>query len=176
MQAGNDVVLTFTLPQQTVDRRPLQQLPAIEIYRDFETVSGSRSSRVSRSSGNANAAGHHPRGDGGQLRRAGPHPLHRYAARGRFRAASRRRCGLLRFERESREKTFGEFECAARCASIPRSYPIGDLKAEVTRCGHRAHAGPRLRRRSPAPRRRSSCYHVYRGMPGARRGRRASGD
>ncbi|MDR3720966.1 MAG: fibronectin type III domain-containing protein [Candidatus Acidoferrales bacterium] len=34
-QAGNDVILTFTLPQQTVDRRPLQQLPAIEIYRDF---------------------------------------------------------------------------------------------------------------------------------------------
>src|ERR1017187_8126246 len=34
-QAGNDVILTFTLPQQTVDRRPLQQSPAIEIYRDF---------------------------------------------------------------------------------------------------------------------------------------------
>jgi hypothetical protein len=35
VQAGNDVNLTFTLPQQTVDRRPLQELPAIEIYRDF---------------------------------------------------------------------------------------------------------------------------------------------
>jgi hypothetical protein len=34
-QAGNDVVLTFTLPQQTADRRPLQRLPEIEIYRDF---------------------------------------------------------------------------------------------------------------------------------------------
>ena len=34
-QTGNDVVLTFTMPQQTADRRPLEQLPEIEIYRDF---------------------------------------------------------------------------------------------------------------------------------------------
>ncbi|HEY4710160.1 MAG TPA: hypothetical protein VIH46_08325 [Candidatus Acidoferrales bacterium] len=34
-QAGNDVVLTFTLPEQTADRRPMQRLPEIEIYRDF---------------------------------------------------------------------------------------------------------------------------------------------
>jgi len=32
-QSGNDVVLTFTLPTETVDRRPLDQLPAIEIYK-----------------------------------------------------------------------------------------------------------------------------------------------
>jgi hypothetical protein len=34
-QTGNDVVLTFTLPEQTADRRPLQRVPEIEIYRDF---------------------------------------------------------------------------------------------------------------------------------------------
>jgi hypothetical protein len=34
-QAGNDVDLMFTLPQQSVERRPLKQLPEIEIYRDF---------------------------------------------------------------------------------------------------------------------------------------------
>jgi hypothetical protein len=39
MQAGNDVVLTFSLPQQAVDKRPLQQIPSVEIYRDIETVS-----------------------------------------------------------------------------------------------------------------------------------------
>jgi hypothetical protein len=33
VQAGNVVVLRFTLPKETVDRRPLKQLPAIEIYR-----------------------------------------------------------------------------------------------------------------------------------------------
>ncbi len=33
VQAGNDVVLRFTLPNETVDRRPLKQVPVIEIYR-----------------------------------------------------------------------------------------------------------------------------------------------
>jgi hypothetical protein len=36
-QAGNDVVLTFTLPKDTVDRRPLVDIPSIEIYRDVRT-------------------------------------------------------------------------------------------------------------------------------------------
>jgi hypothetical protein len=35
-QSGNDVILTFTLPGETPDHRPLKQAPAIEIYRDFE--------------------------------------------------------------------------------------------------------------------------------------------
>jgi fibronectin type 3 domain-containing protein len=34
-QAGNDVILTFTLPKETVDHRPLDT-PTIEIYRDIE--------------------------------------------------------------------------------------------------------------------------------------------
>ena len=32
-QTANDIVLTFTLPTETVDRRPLKETPAIEIYR-----------------------------------------------------------------------------------------------------------------------------------------------
>jgi hypothetical protein len=36
-QSGNDVVLTFALPQQTVDGRLLDQPPSIEIFRDFES-------------------------------------------------------------------------------------------------------------------------------------------
>jgi hypothetical protein len=35
-QAGNDVVLFFSLPDETVDHRPLRHLPAVEIYRAFE--------------------------------------------------------------------------------------------------------------------------------------------
>src|SRR5580692_9209385 len=35
-QVGNDVILTFTLPSETVDHRPLRGTPAVEIYRDFE--------------------------------------------------------------------------------------------------------------------------------------------
>lgn len=36
-QQGNDVVLTFTLPKETVERHPLKEIPAIEIHRDFVT-------------------------------------------------------------------------------------------------------------------------------------------
>lgn len=35
-QSGDNVVLTFTLPKDTVDHRPLADTPAIEIYRDVE--------------------------------------------------------------------------------------------------------------------------------------------
>jgi hypothetical protein len=35
IQSGNQINLSFTLPTQAVDRRPLQELPTIEIYRDF---------------------------------------------------------------------------------------------------------------------------------------------
>jgi hypothetical protein len=35
-QQGNDVILTFTLPKDTVDHRPLKKTPAIEFYRGFD--------------------------------------------------------------------------------------------------------------------------------------------
>jgi hypothetical protein len=38
VQSGTDVLLTFTLPEQAVDNRPLAELPTIEIYRDFFTA------------------------------------------------------------------------------------------------------------------------------------------
>jgi hypothetical protein len=34
-QSGNNVVLTFTLPRETIDQRPLKELPTIEIWRSF---------------------------------------------------------------------------------------------------------------------------------------------
>ncbi|MGA8450090.1 MAG: hypothetical protein WB707_07660 [Candidatus Acidiferrales bacterium] len=37
-QRGNDTILSFTLPKESVDRRPLKQPPTIEIYRDFAAV------------------------------------------------------------------------------------------------------------------------------------------
>src|ERR1700689_2766977 len=39
-QLGNDVTLPFTLPKQTVDLRPLNHAPAIEVYCKFESVPG----------------------------------------------------------------------------------------------------------------------------------------
>jgi hypothetical protein len=38
-QQDDNVILSFTLPRQSVDRRPLKETPAIEIYRDFAPVS-----------------------------------------------------------------------------------------------------------------------------------------
>jgi hypothetical protein len=35
-QQGDDLILTFTLPKDTVDHRPLKNIPAIEIYRSFD--------------------------------------------------------------------------------------------------------------------------------------------
>jgi hypothetical protein len=37
-QQGDDAILSFTLPKESVDRRPLKQSPTIEIYRDFAPV------------------------------------------------------------------------------------------------------------------------------------------
>lgn len=39
-QQGNTVILTFTLPKETVERHPLREVPAIEIYRDFLAPAG----------------------------------------------------------------------------------------------------------------------------------------
>jgi hypothetical protein len=39
-QQGNEVILTFTTPKETVEHHPLKQTPAVEIYRKFEAVSG----------------------------------------------------------------------------------------------------------------------------------------
>jgi hypothetical protein len=38
VQSGSDVLLTFTLPEEAVDNRPLPESPTIEIYRDFFTA------------------------------------------------------------------------------------------------------------------------------------------
>jgi hypothetical protein len=35
-QQGNEVILTFTLPKDTVEHRPLRKTPAIQIYRGFD--------------------------------------------------------------------------------------------------------------------------------------------
>ncbi len=53
-QRGNDAILSFTLPKESVDRRPLKQQPTIEIYRDFAAVP------ASSGAANANAAPNAP--------------------------------------------------------------------------------------------------------------------
>jgi hypothetical protein len=43
-QQGNDVILTFTLPRDTVDHHPLKKTSAIEIYRGFDPPGATTSS------------------------------------------------------------------------------------------------------------------------------------
>jgi hypothetical protein len=47
VQQGNSVLLTFTLPKETVTRHPLDQPPTIEIYRDFAPVPPSSAAKSS---------------------------------------------------------------------------------------------------------------------------------
>jgi hypothetical protein len=42
-QQGNDVILSFTMPKDTVDHRPLKKTPAIEIYRGFDPAAAAPS-------------------------------------------------------------------------------------------------------------------------------------
>lgn len=42
-QTGNTVVLTFTVPKETVDRNPLADPPAVEIYRAIHASGASAS-------------------------------------------------------------------------------------------------------------------------------------
>lgn len=53
-QRGNEVGLTFTLPKESVDRRPLQQPPTIEIYRDFAPLSAAAANANTAPSAPAN--------------------------------------------------------------------------------------------------------------------------
>ena len=41
-QQGDNVTLTFTLPKDSVEGRELKQPPAIEIFRDFQSVPPAR--------------------------------------------------------------------------------------------------------------------------------------
>jgi hypothetical protein len=43
-QQGDNVILTFTFPKESVEGRELKQPPAIEIFRDFQTVPASSTS------------------------------------------------------------------------------------------------------------------------------------
>jgi hypothetical protein len=133
-QQGDDVILTFTLPRESVDRHPLRQPPAIEIYRDFAPIS----------SGAANAAPNAP---------ANPTPLvtippamvDQYQTRDRIRYVDSlkpedftQHPGTLALyivrTRASLKKASADSNVAALRIE-PAADPITDLGAETTRQG-----------------------------------------
>ena len=157
VQAGNDVVLTFTVPQQAVDRRPLDQLPSVEIYRDFQTPEQTRPSA-------------HP----ALLVTVPAAMVENYVEQGHFRFSDALRPedfaqhpgGVAIYSVQTRVSE-RKVSAASNLASV-RIYPaaeaITDLRTEVT------HAAVILTWTPPGKTAAGTAppitvYHIYRGVP-----------
>jgi hypothetical protein len=136
-QSGNEAVLTFTLPNETADHRPLKQPPAIEIYRDFAPVPAA--------GGPAPATGEpHPRVSASPtlLVTIPPAMVARYTQQGHVRYADALQAGDFSAHPDSvavytvRTRASEKKESADSNAASVRLYPppdpIPDLKAEIT--------------------------------------------
>ena len=133
-QSGNSVVLAFTLPQDTTDRRPLAQPPAIEIYRNFESATGTAAPPVP-------AVPAHP-----ELLVTIPSAMvDRYATQGRIRYVDSLNASDFTQHPDSiavyvvRTRASAKKESAnsnpASLRLYPAPTPIEDAKAEITRSG-----------------------------------------
>jgi hypothetical protein len=161
-QEGNDVVLTFTLPQQTVDRRPLQQLPAIEIYRDFGKLPAAGQARVAAP-------------ENATLLVTIPAAIEdRYLEQGRIHFSDTLRAedfaqhpdSVVIYEVRTRisEKKPSANSNVASVRLYPALDAIGDLKAENTRSGVAlTWTAPEKTPAGPAP--AIAGYRIYRGEP-----------
>lgn len=147
-QSGNDVILTFTLPKETVEHRPLKQPPAIEIYRGI------------------GAAGPAP------LLVTIPSAMTgRYIEQGRFRYADSLDAAAFRslpsihavysIRTRASEKKASAASNAASLVVYPAPEPIADLKAELTPSGVRLQWAPPQRTVTGSPPSLSG-YHIYR--------------
>jgi hypothetical protein len=159
-QAGNDVNLTFTLPQQTVDRRPLQELPAIEIYRDFAKALATGQARVTAP-------------ENATLLVTIPAAMEdRYLEQGHIHYSDSLRAEDFAQHPDSiaiytvRTRISEKKPSANSNVIVVRIYPaleaIGDLKADVTRAGVALEwAAPEKTPAGSTP--SVAAYHVYRG-------------
>jgi hypothetical protein len=136
-QSGNEMVLTFTLPNETVDHRPLKQPPAIEIYRDFAPAPAA--------GGPAPATGEpHPRVAASPtlVVTIPPAMVDRYAQQGHVRYADALQAGdfaghtdsvaVYTVRTRASEKKDSADSNAASVRLYPPPDPISDLKAEIT--------------------------------------------
>jgi len=159
VQAGNAVALTFSLPQQAVDKRPLRELPSVEIYRSFtKAPEPGRNGAVIVS---------------GQLLVTIPAAMiDRYVEQGHFRYADSLTAQDFAQHPDSMasyavrtsisEKKRSEMSNVVTLGIYPAAVPIADLKTEVT---HPAivlsWTPPDKTLSGSAP--SVSVYHIYRG-------------
>lgn len=132
-QSGDDVVLTFTLPKETVERRPLKQSPAIEIYRAIRPAGTANSAAPARSPSTA------------PLVTIPSAMVDQYADQGHIRTID----SLKAEDFRPNEETVAEYTVRARASSkkesadsnavvlkiYPAAEPIGDLRVETTHAG-----------------------------------------
>jgi len=133
-QSGNDVILTFTLPKETVDHRPLHQPLTVEIYRDFEAAVGANPPTAPQPSANPTLLVTIP-----------PAMLDRYTTRDRVRYADSLTgddfaqhpgaSAVYTVRARASVKKDSADSNAASVPIYPAPLPIEDAKAEITRAG-----------------------------------------
>ncbi len=158
-QSGDEVVLTFTLPKEAVDRRPLKRPPAIEIFRSIRPAGADNSATSSGSPAKVPEL------------TIPSSMLDQYSDQGQIRVIDPLKAEDFR----PNEKTVAEYTVRTRASSkkesadsnavvlqiYPAAEPVTDLKAETT------HAGINLTWTAPQKTLVGSAptivnYHVYR--------------
>jgi hypothetical protein len=132
-QAGNDVILTFTLPKTTVEHRPLKQPLEVEIYRDF-APSGATSTAPPAAPPNPTLLATIPSS-----------VVENYASQGHFRFAESLKAedftghigseAVYMVRTRASRKAASANSNAAGLPIYPALEPIADVKAEVTHSG-----------------------------------------
>jgi len=123
VQSGNEVVLTFTLPTESVDHRSLDQPPAIEIYRALATSPGSPAAPELITTIPSAMVGTYARQ--GRIGYSDPIPASAFSPNTVL-------AGLYTVRMRVSQKKSSADSNAARLSIYPLPNPISDLKAEVT--------------------------------------------
>jgi hypothetical protein len=133
-QSGNDVILTFTLPRDSVEKREILKPLSVNVYRNFELLPPANSPAAAASSP-ANPT---------LLLTIPPSMVDRYTVQGRVRFVDSLRAeDFAPTGREAvylvrtfvAQKKLSANSDVATLAVYPPAIPIADLKAEFTRAG-----------------------------------------
>ena len=103
-QSGNDVVLTFTLPRDSVEKREILKPISVNVYRDFEPIPPSQFAG-SRGARKPHSASHNSARHGGSLHSPRASSIRRFASRWKTSRPTAARLSTS-FARLSRLKNF----------------------------------------------------------------------
>jgi hypothetical protein len=163
-QFGNSVTLSFAVPTETVDHRPLNQPLAIEIFRDFKSAPSSTAQGTVKAAASV-------RGPATLLLIIPPAMTASYIAQGRFRYVDALKLqdlsqypnALVVYAVRTRASKKNESPASnvAALQIVPLPDPIDDLKAEATHSGIQLTWTPPTKTPvGPAP--PIAIYRIYR--------------